>query len=326
MYLRIMAAAGIVGLLSACNPIVQAKQQNFDDMRAKAEAGDPVAQRQLGEMYIWGQGVKSDAAAGIQWLDRAAQGGDTAAQLELGRDYARGFGVTADPVRAHALFLQAALESVPAQSIVGYDYLMGVGTSKDPAQAMSWLKKAAAGGDAYAPMSLGYMYANGIGTPKDDAAAIDWYKQAAARGSRTSQLYLAGAYVEGWNGVTPDKATSDGYFAQAADGMVKSYPELGDAMKAIIDAHAHLDYPSDAIKAGQAGDTKLEFDCEDRRPGHVKVVQSSGFPTLDAAATQAVLDSTFPFRGPGLQGIKHFAIGVNFQPSPPQAPAAAAPD
>ncbi|HEY3645851.1 MAG TPA: energy transducer TonB, partial [Gammaproteobacteria bacterium] len=323
MYLRIIAAVAMLGLITACNPMVQADNQAFDEMKAKAEAGDPAAERELARRYLWGQGVKADAAESAKWLELAAQGGDTTAQLELGKFYTRGTGVAKDPVRAHQLFLQAAVQNSEAQGIVGYDYLMGVGTPVDYGQAMSWLKKAAAAGDVNAPVSLGYMYASGLGTPKDEAAAMDWYKQAAARGSRISQLYLAGAYAQGLNGVTVDQATSDGYFAQAAQGMVKSYPELGEAMKQIIDAHAHLDYPADAIKAGQAGITKLEFDCEDRKAGNVKVTQSSGFPALDAAASRAVVDSTFPFRGPALKGIKHFAIGVDFQPSPPEAPAAA---
>jgi TPR repeat protein len=48
-----------------------------------AQAGNPVAQLQLGEMYGFGEGTKEDLAMATQWLEKAAQGGNKEASASL---------------------------------------------------------------------------------------------------------------------------------------------------------------------------------------------------------------------------------------------------
>jgi TonB family protein len=305
---------------AAADPLAQAAA---DDMRGRAEAGDVVAERELGVMYMKGQGTLYDPAQAAEWFGKAAAAGDPAAETYLAALYAAGAGIPKDLVRAFSLLGDAAKQGyVKAETAVGFEYMYGEGTSLDYAQALAWFKKAAADGDADASEDLGYMYWHGMGMVQDIPGSIGWYKQAAERGSRHSQLFLAGTLALGLD-VPQDMAASDAYFAQAASGVMQSTAELAPAMKAIVETHAHLNYPEEATKKGQAGAARVEFECADRKASDVKVTRSSGFPLLDAAARQAVLDSVFPARAASLRDYHHFIIEVNYGPTPnaPVAPA-----
>lgn len=83
--------------------------------------------------------------------------------------------------------------------------------------------------------------------------------------------------------------TSD---AVSAPGSV---PQAAAPRQARIDAQPKLrqrlkpDYPADARRRGEEGDVALEIEVTDRgRVEAVRVVRSSGFPDLDAAAVKAV--------------------------------------
>ena len=80
----------------------------FEEWRTLAEAGDAEAQVALADLYLTGQGVRIDVAAGISWYRRAAESGHPVAQLNLGDFYARGAGVPRDSVAAYAWLSLAA--------------------------------------------------------------------------------------------------------------------------------------------------------------------------------------------------------------------------
>jgi len=65
-----------------------------------AEAGDPQAQYYVGLMRLMGQGIDTDAQAGIGWLEKSAGQGYTDAAVTLGNVYASGLGVQMDTERA----------------------------------------------------------------------------------------------------------------------------------------------------------------------------------------------------------------------------------
>jgi len=326
--MRIVLSLLAASLISACasDPALRevpspAQRQDFADKTAQAEAGDAVAERQIGEIYLkGGPGVFPDKDKAVTWLGKAAEAGDAQAELDMATLYERGIEIPQDFPKAHALLLQAADQGLPvAESAVGYDYLHGVGTDTDYAQALAWLQKAVKDGDATAAINLGYIYGFGLGVPKDDAAAMGWYQQAADLGNRQAQLFIASSYRTGGHGVIQDDAISQKYYALAAQGTIHSQAELGETMKEVIDAHKV--YPKEAIAAKQSGNVTLGFDCPGRKPLHVKVTQSSGVPSLDAAASQAVLDSYFPDRDPSLNEMKHFVIAVDFEFTSQGAPA-----
>lgn len=74
---------------------------------ARAMAGDPVAQSNLGQMYFDGRGVPVDYDAAIAWFSKAASKKNTEAQLYLGVAYWYGRGTLQDPRRACTYFRQA---------------------------------------------------------------------------------------------------------------------------------------------------------------------------------------------------------------------------
>jgi TPR repeat protein len=69
-------------------------------LRARADAGEPVAQCSLGVLYTSGQGVPKDLAEAVKWFRKAAEQNFDIAQCNLGLAYAKGEGVAKDPVEA----------------------------------------------------------------------------------------------------------------------------------------------------------------------------------------------------------------------------------
>ncbi len=80
----------------------------FEEWRALAEAGDPIAQTALAGLYLDGYGTPADPAQALRWYRRAAEQGDAVAQQNLGDLYARGLGAGRDLVSAYVWLSLAA--------------------------------------------------------------------------------------------------------------------------------------------------------------------------------------------------------------------------
>lgn len=75
----------------------------------KAQAGDPIAQTYVGEIYEKGLGLPApDPAQAAEWYRRAADQGHVPAQIYLGALYERGVGVPRDKARALDLYRRAS--------------------------------------------------------------------------------------------------------------------------------------------------------------------------------------------------------------------------
>lgn len=81
----------------------------FSDL---ASQGDARAERQLGLMYRWGQGVDVDYPKSIAWFTSAANQDDLIAQIQLGQMYAMGLGVIPDKERSSDWYRRAAGHTV----------------------------------------------------------------------------------------------------------------------------------------------------------------------------------------------------------------------
>jgi TPR repeat protein len=114
-------------------------------LRPRAEKGESEAQRILGHMYFWGQGVTQDYAAAMGWYRRAAEQGNTDAQFDVAERYYGGHGVP-----------------------------------QDRAAAASWFRRGAEQGDGLCRFRLALMYEEGVGVPQDYALAHMWLNLAAA--------------------------------------------------------------------------------------------------------------------------------------------------
>ncbi len=79
----------------------------FKEWLPLAEAGDPMAQNNIGYMYRKGFGVRLDEAAAAEWYRRAAEQGLVAAMTNLGYMYDEGRGVVRDYVQSYNWFLLA---------------------------------------------------------------------------------------------------------------------------------------------------------------------------------------------------------------------------
>jgi TPR repeat protein len=66
----------------------------------------------------------------------------------------------------------------------------------DAVTGMYWLRKAAAGGNAYAEDAVGNAFATGVGTARDIAKAETWWRKSMQDGDREARLHLADALVQ----------------------------------------------------------------------------------------------------------------------------------
>lgn len=77
--------------------------------RLGAEAGDPVAQRNIGFLYQRGHGVFKNAETAMMWYRKAANQGHRAAYNNIGFLFVAGMGVEQDFVQAHFWYTKAVV-------------------------------------------------------------------------------------------------------------------------------------------------------------------------------------------------------------------------
>ena len=231
----LLAALGVGGCgeRETSSPAAQVAQaptpeEKLATLTKKAEAGDAVAQYNLGEMYYEGEGVPKDAAKALEWYQKAAAQGLAKAQYNLGEMYYEGEGVPRDAAKAVGWLQKAAAQgNANAQYSLGMFYYTGEGVPKDAAKAVEWLQMAAAQGDVYAQHNLGVMYYEGEGVPNDVAKAVEWYQKAAAQGHAKAQHNLGEMYYKG-EGVPKDAAKAlEWYQKAAAQGHAEAQSKLG---------------------------------------------------------------------------------------------------
>lgn len=85
-------------------------------------------------------------------------------------------------------------------------------------------------------------------------------------------------------------------------------------MRDAVQLAATEDYPEAAQMAHENGDVDVSFMFEDGVVSDVVIIQSSGYPMLDAAATQAVRDARYPQQPPDFAGRpRNVRVLVRFQ-------------
>lgn len=173
-----LVATAAFGLASAQDPV------NLDDLKSRANTGDPAATRQLADMYYAGLGgVRQDFREAARWYEKLAKLGDARAQTSLGLMYARGYGVEKDLRKAHRYWSFAAAQNDPgAQFNLGLSYSLGQGVAQDFRRAAEWYRKAAIRGHVQAQHNLGMLYHLGKGVDRDPLRAYFWVKVAALQG------------------------------------------------------------------------------------------------------------------------------------------------
>ena len=165
---------------------------------AAAEAGDALAQNELGLRFQLGNGVAQDLAAAAAWYRKSAEQGMAIPQYNLALLYREGFGVEQSYENAFYWLIKAAQQGLAnAQYDLGLMREYGHGTAKDDGDAIRWLTCAAEQGMPEAQNHLGVRYSEGRGVPRSDVQALQWSKRAAEQGLSEAQHNLALFYLDG---------------------------------------------------------------------------------------------------------------------------------
>lgn len=147
--------------------------------RAKAEAGDAVAQFTLGSLFYYGS---KDTAMAIDWFRSAAAQRYDPAEFQLGQLHDFGFGVEQDDRTALEWYRRAAARgNAAAQRSVGDFYRQGRAAKTDAVEAARWYRLAADGDDIRAQYQLAQMYFEAAGVPRDYVEAYVWFSIAAGQ-------------------------------------------------------------------------------------------------------------------------------------------------
>jgi TPR repeat protein len=125
-----------------------ASNESPKEIIQSAEQGDANAQRELGAMYYFGEGVPQDYKEALKWYSKSAEQG-----------------------------------AADAQGALGTLYYHGKGVPQDYKEAMKWYSKSAGQGYVKAQVMLGYMYYHGEGVPQDDVLAHMWFNLASTQGN-----------------------------------------------------------------------------------------------------------------------------------------------
>jgi len=202
----------------------------FDEVKARAEQGDAVAEFQIAVMYIQGNGVQSDVAKGDKWLRKAAEDGNANAESVLGVMYGYGGIVERNVFEAVKWWRLAAEQgNAKAQTFLGEHYCTGEGVPQDYSEAVRWFRKAAEQGDANAQIDLGNRFLNGQGVAQDNSEAAKWYRLAAEQGDAEAQYQLGLLYGLG-SGVPKDTVEAYRWLSLAAAQGVEGAAESRDAL------------------------------------------------------------------------------------------------
>ena len=151
----------------------------MDAARAKAIAGDVVAQFSVGAMLYYGG---AETAQGIEWIRKAAAQQYAPAEFQMGQLFDFGFGVVQSDAQALDWYRKAAEHgSAAGQRAVGDFYRKGRTVPADAVEAARWYRRAADGDDLRAQYQLGQMFFDGTGVNRDYASAYVWFTLAAGQ-------------------------------------------------------------------------------------------------------------------------------------------------
>lgn len=148
----------------------------------------------LGQMYLYGQGVTKDTAKGYQLIQQAANRNYIPAQIFLAKN---DLIEKNNMVGALNWFQKAAnLGNVEAQMFVATSYLYGYGVPQDVEKARKIIIKAAQNGDPLAQYELAKIFSKNK-SPKDQALANVWLAKSAEKGNAQAQYQLGMTLLTG---------------------------------------------------------------------------------------------------------------------------------
>ena len=294
-----------------------------------AEAGDSVAQVNLGYMYYVGEGVTRDYGQAIGWYTEAANLGNADAQYNLAVAYAFGEGVQQDFAAALKWYQAAAAQGhAVAQYSLGLSYYNGEGVARSAETAVSWFARAAEQGYIPAQVLLGSKFHTGDGVTLNYESAVKWYQLAADQGDAMAQFNLAGMYRTG-QGVQQDIDQARVWYQWAAEqGYSAAEIELSALENQTAPVQA-VQAPAPAPVASAETDTAVDIPVQ-------AVTETPPIETAPAEiAEPAELAPTYPAPAPAVAAastndlIQQQLSGLNrnaeTRPVPTETPAQSTP-
>ena len=253
----------LVGMLAVSGWAEDAKPEPYSpELVKKAEAGDAVAQYNLGQCHEKGLGVIKDNKEAVKWYTKSAEQGHVKAALNLSRCYEDGQGVLRDKKQAMKWFakvldstdikeLYVFLRSIDPycnydsdKSLLLLRRLAELGNAKaqydlgnvcrwnggvrggvgDPKESVKWYTMAAEQGNADAQFSLGICYRRGEGVDRDTKEGAKWLTKSAEQGNANAQFWLGNYYA---HKVDKDLKEAVKWYTQAAEqGDAEAIREL----------------------------------------------------------------------------------------------------
>jgi len=203
----------------------------LNELINKSDQGDAIAQKNLGNRYLSGEGVEKNYDTALGWYRKSAKQGYENAQHNIGLMYEQGWGVDKDADQAFEWYLLAANQGFAnAQYALATQYLFGSDEIKDKNEALRWLLKAENQGFAPALGHLGEMYLLGNGVEKNMNKALALLEGAAKQGEKIAMGRLANMYYFGTKEVKQNLTLAFVWNKKLADlGKVTAFHKLGYA-------------------------------------------------------------------------------------------------
>lgn len=185
---------------------------------ARADAGEPDAQYQLGLLGISGALGEQGRARAVDLLAAAANGGHNGACFVLGSLYLRGAIVGRNTLAAAQLFRAAAERGdARSQNALALLLLGGDGIAKDQAEAQKLLELAAAEGLVEAKSNLGVLLVQNSASPENVARGVALLRLVAEEKPAADSYFNYGWLFDTGTGVAADPAEAGKWYRQAAD-------------------------------------------------------------------------------------------------------------
>lgn len=153
-----------------------------------ASKGSSKAQFWLGAHFY----ERGSFQVSASWYEKSADAGNVLAQTNLGSMYMNGKGVSKNKDMAFHYFSKAAKRGfAPSQYYLGYLYAKGFGVGKNDVTAFKWFLRAAEQGFGYAQISVGKILCSGKGVPRDLETGYMWLMVAKLQGVPANHKSIA---------------------------------------------------------------------------------------------------------------------------------------
>lgn len=228
------------------------------DLTQKANAGDVLAQHELGIRYLVGKGVQADTVRGAHWIEKAAAQNLTTARFNLAILTYNGWGVPWNPFESYRHFRYTAEQGMrEAQYVLGQFHTDNLVVPRDLAEARRWIEKAADAGYAPAREALAELDKRMQGSADDGNAGSNRPSQSqdttAQSGTSATGSTFAFVFLD-FNADTTEKVTD---LTLLKDAVRSENPEVMNALGLAKVSGAEFDVDDVTLqaieKAAEAG-------------------------------------------------------------------------